>query len=307
MNKRFSLFVLMILLAAMLSAASIISSPAATVNLIRNTAITMQDLDEEMARYEALGIQGVNKTDVLQTLINNEVFLQGAERDGISISDRQIDSLYAQAKANIEAQAGMAISDAEFEAEVIRQFGTVEAYRESLKNQMIVQQYLMQEKSAELQNVPAPEESAISSFYRQNQQRFFQPENTFEKAVIDYSQDTGSNQRGGDIGWLTADNTVARQGWGDAFCDAVLSMEPGEVSGVLESNTGYHIVKVSVHNQAKLLGINDPVSPEDSATVHDFIYNMLYMQNQQVVMNRALESLIAELRAEAQINILYRG
>ena len=177
MNKRFSLFVLMILLAAMLSAASIISSPAATVNLIRNTAITMQDLDEEMARYEALGIQGVNKTDVLQTLINNEVFLQGAERDGISISDRQIDSLYAQAKANIEAQAGMAISDAEFEAEVIRQFGTVEAYRESLKNQMIVQQYLMQEKSAELQNVPAPEESAISSFYRQNQQRFFQPEN----------------------------------------------------------------------------------------------------------------------------------
>lgn len=343
MNKRFSLFVLMILLAAMLSAASIISSPAATVNLIRNTAITMQDLDEEMARYEALGIQGVNKTDVLQTLINNEVFLQGAERDGISISDRQIDSLYAQAKANIEAQAGMAISDAEFEAEVIRQFGTVEAYRESLKNQMIVQQYLMQEKSAELQNVPAPEEAAISSFYRQNQQRFFQPENvklahiyipktdneadnneakslledvserinsgaiTFEKAVIDYSQDTGSNQRGGDIGWLTADNTVARQGWGDAFCDAVLSMEPGEVSGVLESNTGYHIVKVSVHNQAKLLGINDPVSPEDSATVHDFIYNMLYMQNQQVVMNRALESLIAELRAEAQINILYRG
>ena len=134
MNKRFSLFVLMILLAAMLSAASIISSPAATVNLIRNTAITMQDLDEEMARYEALGIQGVNKTDVLQTLINNEVFLQGAERDGISISDRQIDSLYAQAKANIEAQAGMAISDAEFEAEVIRQFGTVEAYRESLKS-----------------------------------------------------------------------------------------------------------------------------------------------------------------------------
>ena len=66
-------------------------------------------------------------------------------------------------------------------------------------------------------------------------------------------------------------------------------------------------MKVSVHNQAKLLGINDPVSPEDSATVHDFIYNMLYMQNQQVVMNRALESLIAELRAEAQINILYRG
>ena len=84
-------------------------------------------------------------------------------------------------------------------------------------------------------------------------------------------------------------------------------MEPGEVSGVLESNTGYHIVKVSVHNDAKILSINDPVSPEDTATVHDYIANLLYMQNQQEVMNRALQSLVSELRSEAQINILYKG
>ena len=343
MKKRIALTTILLLLAAVLSAASIISAPAATVNLIHNTAITTDELDKEAARYEAMGVQGISKLDILQSLINNEVLMQGAERDGIVISDRQLDSLYATAKANVEAQAGMAISDADFEAEVINQFGSVDEYKEMLRMQVVAQQYLMQEKGAELQNVPTPDESAIQSFYRQNQQGFFQPENvklahiyipktedaeknaeakallekaaaeissgaiTFEKAVSEYSEDTGSNSRGGDIGWLTADNAVARQGWGDSFCNTVLSMEPGEVSGVLESNTGYHIVKVSVHNDAKILSINDPVSPEDTATVHDYIANLLYMQNQQEVMNRALQSLVSELRSEAQINILYKG
>ena len=128
---------------------------------------------------------------------------------------------------------------------------------------------------------------------------------TFEQAVLDYSQDTSSRNIGGDIGWLTADNTVARQGWGDAFCDEVLSMQPGQISGVLESNTGYHIVKVSVHNYGKILGINDPVSPEDTTTVHDYIRQVLYMRNQQAVMNSALQSLLQELRSQAQIRILY--
>ena len=219
----------------------------------------------------------------------------------------------------------------------------MDAYREMLKEQAIVQQYLMQEKGDEISDAPAPTESQISSFYRQNQQTFFQPECvklshiyiektgdestdeenkalledvasriasgeiTFESAVPQYSQDNASKNRGGDIGWLTANNTAARQGWGDAFCDAVLAMGAGEVSGLLESLMGYHIVKVTVHYDAKLLSLTDPVSPEDTMTVHDYIAQMLTMQNQQMVMNQELQSLIAELREEARINILYRG
>ena len=129
MKKRIALTTILLLLAAVLSAASIISAPAATVNLIHNTAITTDELDKEAARYEAMGVQGISKLDILQSLINNEVLMQGAERDGIVISDRQLDSLYATAKANVEAQAGMAISDADFEAEVINQFGSVDEYK----------------------------------------------------------------------------------------------------------------------------------------------------------------------------------
>ncbi len=340
-NKLIVFLMILILAASTLTAASsIISRPAATVNLIRNHMISESEVEEEYQNYISRGVQ-VTKKDILETLINNEVFLQGAERDGVTVSDSQVDQLYAQARSNAAAQAGRNITDEEFIAEAERQFGSVEAYRQALKEQYIVNQYLLLKKGNELRNIPVPTDSEVSSFYRQNQQAFFQAENvklahiyipktgdaatdaeskallekaaeeihsgaiTFEQAVIQYSQDEGSKNIGGDIGWLTADNAVARQGWGDAFCDAVLSMQPGEISDVLESNTGYHIVRVSVHNQGRILSLSDTVSPEDTMTVRDYITQVLYMRNSQAAMNKALQEILQELRSEAQINILY--
>ena len=344
---RRKLFAVLVLAVAALATvqAAVISQPAATVYLIRNTAISMEDLKAETERYRALGAE-VSELDVLQTMINDEVFLQGAERDGVSISDRQVDQMINTVYQNAVQQAsqvGQTVTREQFDAEIVRQFGSVDVYREAMKNQAIVQQYLMQERGDELMNVPSPTESEISSYYRQNQQMFFQPECvklahiyiektgnadedaeakaaleavsadiaagkiTFESAVPLYSKDDASKNRGGDIGWLTANNTAARQGWGDDFCDTVLAMGAGEVSPVLESLMGYHIVKVTVHYDAKLLSLSDPVSPEDTMTVHDYIAQMLTVQNQQVIMSQQLQSMIAELRNEARINILYRG
>lgn len=345
MKRKLFLSVLLLIAALSAVSAAVISQPAATVYLIRNTAISTDELKAETERYRAMGAD-VSELDVLQTMINDEVFLQGAERDGVVVTDRQIDqminSIYQNAVQQA-AQAGQSVTREQFDAEIVRQFGSVEAYREALKNQAILQQYLMQERGDELADVPAPTESQISSFYRQNQQTFFQPECvklshiyipktgnadedaaakatlesvsadiaagriTFESAVPEYSQDDASKTRGGDIGWLTANNASARQGWGDAFCDAVLAMKAGEISSVFESSMGYHIVKVTVHYDAKLLTLSDPVSPEDSMTVHDYIAQMLTMQNQQVLMSQLLQSMVAELRNEARINILYRG
>ena len=343
MKRKLFLSVLLLIAALSAVSAAVISQPAATVYLIRNTAISTDELKAETERYRAMGAD-VTELDVLQTMINDEVFLQGAERDGVVVTDRQIDqminSIYQNAVQQA-AQAGQSVTREQFDAEIVRQFGSVDAYREALKNQAILQQYLMQERGDELADVPSPTESQISSFYRQNQQTFFQPECvklshiyipktgnadedaaakatlesvsadiaagriTFESAVPEYSQDDGSKNIGGEIGWLTADNTVARQGWGDAFCDQVLSMGPGDVSDVLESNTGYHIVKVSVHNAGKILSLSDTVSPEDTTTVREYITQLLYMRNQQVALNTAIQEILTELRSEAQIRIFY--
>lgn len=343
-NRIISVIAMLMVAAATLSAASsMISRPAATVNLIRNEMISEDEMEKEYQRYLSMGAQGVTRQYALDTLINNAIFLQGAERAGITVSDRQVDQLYASQRSNASAQAGRTVTEEEFAAEAERQFGSVEAYKEALKEQYIVNQYVMLEKGAELQNVPMPTDSEIASFYRQNQQAFFLAENvklahiyipktgdaasdaqsrttlekvaadirsgaiTFESAVSQYSQDFGSKNIGGDIGWLTADNAMARQGWGDDFCNTVLSMKPGEISGVLESNTGYHIVKVSVHNDGRILSLDDAISPEDTATVRDYITQVLMVRNQQAALNQALQEIIQSLRAEAQINVIYKG
>ena len=90
---------------------------AATVNLIRNTVITNADLANQMS---ALGATSDDQAlSVLNIMINDEVFLQGAERDGITVTDAQLDALYAQQKSSYESQAGGTLTDEQFEQVVI--------------------------------------------------------------------------------------------------------------------------------------------------------------------------------------------
>ncbi len=347
--KKLSLLSVLVLVAAMLYAAPLSSStlvgaPVATVNLIRNTPISQSDLDAEYQMYVDSGVTGITKSQVLDIMINDEVFLQGAERDGINITDNEVNQYVAQMKQQLEASAGQSLTDEQFSDILLSQVGmTLDEYRQSLKEQLIVNNYLMMKKGTSIQqNIKVPTESEISSFYRNNKQSFYSPENvklshvfiektgdeakdsenakllmnvaedikngkmTFEKAVQQYSTDEESKKVGGDIGWLTIDNTVARQGFGDAFCDAVLNMDTGEISGMLESNVGYHIVKVTLHSEGKILGLDETISPEDTMTVHDYIYQMLLVQNQNIAMQNALNELIQELRNQARINIYYK-
>ena len=302
-----------LLAAASLCAASMISQPAATVNLIRNEVITMDQLDEQVARLEAAGAQNVNPLDALQTLINDRVFLQGAERDGVVITDSQLSSNYNQVYNNAVQQAaqyGQTLTREDFDAEVIRQFGSMDAYMDALRNQAIMQTYLYQEKGTEIQNsitanaeeVNAEKKAAIEAISADIKSGA----TTFE-ASVPLSEDAASVPNGGEIGWLAYNDAGARQGFGDAFCDAVLAMQPGQVSDVLESNVGYHIVKVSVHNPAKILTLDDNIAPDQNVTVRQFISQLLTERQMQVASSQALQDMVEELRSEARINILYNG
>ncbi len=53
-----------------------------------------------------------------------------------------------------------------------------------------------------------------------------------------YSQDPGSGEKGGDLGAFTQDMMVK------PFADAVWGMKPGDISGLVESPFGYHIIRL---------------------------------------------------------------
>ncbi len=328
--------------APLTSGSTLVGAPAATVNLIRNKAITNAEVDETMAEYQAAGVN-IGRDEIINVMVNDEVFLQGAERDGVVINDQMLDQVMAQQRATIEAQVGQSLTDEQYEELLMSQTGlTYEEYREDIREQLLVNQYLSMKKGTLIQqqvaNIQIPNDT-IETFYRRNKQSFYSPENvrlahifipfaeddatndenaallidvaekiktgqiTFEQAVQDYSQDEGSKSIGGDIGWLTLDNTTARAGLGDYFVDTVVAMRPGEVSSMIESNLGYHIVKVSVHNDGKILELDDTVSPEDTLTVREYIRQVLAQQEANAIMTSALNDLIEELKSEARVRI----
>ena len=60
----------------------------------------------------------------------------------------------------------------------------------------------------------------------------------FSKLAKEFSQDTGSAQQGGDLGWSE------RKAWVVPFGDAAYGMKEGEIRGPVKTQFGYHILKL---------------------------------------------------------------
>jgi peptidyl-prolyl cis-trans isomerase D len=60
----------------------------------------------------------------------------------------------------------------------------------------------------------------------------------FAKLAKEFSQDPGSAQQGGDLGWSD------RKAWVAPFADAAFAMKEGEIRGPVKTQFGYHILKL---------------------------------------------------------------
>ena len=341
--KKFALIAILLICSFSILNAAVISTPAATVRLTRTTVITTAQLDEAYKPYEEAGYSSqISKSDLLNSMVENELVLQGAEKAGYSLSAAQLDTLYSNYKTLLEQNNGFAISDEDYNAQVIAEYGTIDAFKKELGNNQIVSEYVQTEKADMLKNIPEPTEREIKNAYRQNQTTLFtQPvmyhlymiagtksgnasedqakkakfdgiysdikngRVTFEKAVQLYTEDESTKNNGGDFGWMS-DNQYVRQSLGDDFVDYVMDMDIGDISPVLETPSAFFIVKAGLIQDAKVLTLTDPIAPDNTTTVREYIYGILYQQNAQLLFQQAYQSLVADLRKQASINIIYK-
>lgn len=109
----------------------------------------------------------------------------------------------------------------------------------------------------------------------------------FEELAKKYSQDPGSAQRGGEIGWISKGQTLK------AFEEAAFALKKGDVSKPVLSEVGYHIIKMKDRKQ---------LEPYDSLRedIMKFIENRSLRK--QIAKNR-LKS-IAESKGETEEQVM---
>ena len=338
-RRLITVLALVIAIVFAMPAFSAITTPLVRINLTKTVVITQEELDEKTELYKQSYGDNIDQATVLDAMISDELLAQALERDGYVLTDEQKDELLASQRQNIEAQVGGKLTDEMFEYLIYQNTGTdIATYRDYIAEQYLVQAYVSNKKADMFQDEGlVPTDSEIEAFYKKNKSSFISPENvklshiyfkfndnkeaalkkatdvlnqiksgkiTFEKAVTQYSEDEDSINTAGDIGWLSISDTDTQNYMGENFFNKVFELDAGEISDVIESLAGYHIVKVSVHSDAKILALTDKTSPTETTTVYDYIKSYLYNQNINSVYQSAFLSLISDLKASASIKYL---
>jgi peptidyl-prolyl cis-trans isomerase D len=97
------------------------------------------------------------------------------------------------------------------------------------------------------------------------------------------SDDPGSAEKGGELGWIEKGQTVPE------FEKAAFTLQPGQTSGLVKTTYGYHILQVEAHDQAR-------VQPLEEVKGQLFADIMARNSNQEI--QKLADKAIAELRKD---------
>lgn len=187
--KRVSFFICLNLLVAGTVMAQSDLQPIATVKVQKSEPITLRQLRTRVEAYQKeLGrvMTLDERKKVLDTIINERLVVQAAEKEGMRIPDSEVNQNFIQM---ISQQVGKNVTEAEFAQLIKDQTGlslddymraqngmSLADYKNFLRSQIIAQRYVMAKNQSELQNLAEPGDADIRSYYELNKQSFVQPD-----------------------------------------------------------------------------------------------------------------------------------
>lgn len=114
----------------------------------------------------------------------------------------------------------------------------------------------------------------------------------FEELAKIYSDDTGSKEKGGDLGIIKKGQTLPE------FEKEIFQLKPGEISQPIRSPYGYHIVKVEEKFPEKILPFEK---------VKDLAKEECFQEKQEQLMDKILEDLSKEYQPKIYLNFENKG
>ena len=340
MNMKKIALALVSLLAASIVFAQTDLQVLAVVKLTKNDSITVKLLKNRVESYEktqnGVKLSLADREKVLEAMIQEKVVLQAATKAGISIPDSTVEQYFMQ---SISQQVGRQISEAEFEQivqeqtkmsldEYMKQMTgmSVSDYKAYLKNQLIVQQYIISQKQNELNSV-GPTDEEIRAAYELNKANYvwsdmlkmylvIVPKATdAEKARIkindlykkfkdkklttaQLSVDSKKENSGFQSGEVLVNKTSqSAMQLGISYSDllSLFEKEKNFISEIAETESSFQFYTILKKYDAKMLSLSDVVQPETTVTVYDFIKSNLAQQKQMEYLSKAASDIAKEL------------
>lgn len=166
------------------------------------------------------------RKNVFDRLVRNEVLKEEAAKYNMSVQQADIDAEYAK----LIAQAG---DEATVEKDVMELYGwTTTQFKEKVLVPYLLEQKLAEALAKDTTLSGAAEAKANDVLAKVN------AGGDFATLAKENSSDFQSAQAGGSLGWFERGIMVKE------FEDTAFSMKKGEVSGLVKTDFGYHIIKV---------------------------------------------------------------
>ncbi|MBN2508821.1 MAG: peptidylprolyl isomerase [Spirochaetales bacterium] len=243
-----------------------------------------------------------------------------------------------QLRAAGQLQEGAILTDTRFRELITQTTGlSYDDFMGELEFQLLQQKFISQTKREMFERISDPSEQEIEEQYILYQDKFTNPKmvrfqqiffstinldaaekakaleraeeayrklkqgEAFDALVSQYTDDPKGRYNGGDYGYLPVTDERARAYFGAGFFNALFKLDQGDISTVLSSNMGYHIVRITEKRDPAFLGLDDPMSPTNPTTVRQFITAGIMQKKQQDALQKAFSEVITELTEEATI------
>ncbi len=273
----------------------------------RATEILLAQYRDQIPPDRVAQARMVLRKQAVENLINQSLLLEEAGREGAQPEQKLVDDRYNET-------VGRFSSPEEFQTALNSMGLSKDAFQEEIKGDLMIEVLL----DEQLKDVKKVSDEEVSAFYRDHPESFRSPEQVRASHILitvdegatdeqraqkrlelsglksevengaDFGQlagqhsDCPSKARGGDLGYFERGKMVK------PFSDAAFAMKVGDTSEIVETQFGYHLIRVTDHQEPKTATLDE---------VKGQIENLLNRQAK----DEAVGAYVAKLRESAKI------